>query len=287
MKKHVENKAESNSIKKENMGKKSRKYLKPLLIVLLVLLVGIFGYSAYRVTTTLHEYHESEVYYDQTKQMAVSVNDPQQQTVGRKTGGSDPELTMLESSPIDVDFDTLRQTSADIRAWLYSPGTKIDYPVVQAKDNAYYLHRFMDGSYNPSGTLFMDYRVEGDFSSKHTVIYGHHMGDGSMLASLVEYRSQEYYDEHPVMYLNTPDGNYRLDIVSGFVTWYDSRLYTFDFVSRTEFEDWFALMRSYSDFESDVEVGIDDRIVTLSTCTYDYDNARYVVMAKLVPLAEG
>ena len=68
------------------------------------------------------------------------------------------------------------------------------------------------------------------------------------------------------------------------MTWYDSRVYTFDFESRTEFEEWVNLMRGYSDFSSDVEIGLDDRIVTLSTCTYDYDNARYVLMAKLVPL---
>ncbi len=282
--KHAEEKPEGK--RHAGSAKKKNRFLKPLLIVLFIALLGVFGYSAWHVTTTLHQYSESAHYYETTRSTAVSVTDPQQ-TVGTKTDNSAPEVKKLEVSPITVDFDVLRQSSSDIRGWLYCPDTKIDYPVVQAKDNAYYLYRFMDGTYNPSGSLFMDYRIAGDFSSKHTVIYGHHMGDGSMLASLVEYRSQEYYDEHPVMYLNTPDGNYRLELVSGFVTWYDSRLYTFDFVSRTEFEDWFALMRSYSDFESDVEVGIDDRIVTLSTCTYDYDNARYVVMAKLVPLAEG
>ena len=86
------------------------------------------------------------------------------------------------------------------------------------------------------------------------------------------------------MYLNTPNGDYRLDVFAGFVTWYDSRVYITYFLSRVEFEEWYTLMRSYSDFSSDVEVGNDDRIVTLSTCAYDYDDARYVLMAKLVPL---
>ena len=107
---------------------------------------------------------------------------------------------------------------------------------------------------------------------------------GSGTYANAEAARQAYYDGHPVMYLNTPEGNYRLDIFAGFVTWYDSRVYSFDFESRTEFEEWLNLMRGYSDFSSDVKVGQDDRVVTLSTCTYDYDNARYVLMAKLVPL---
>ena len=260
-----------------------KKYVKPLLIVVFILLMGVFAYSAYRVTHTIHEYNESDRYYEQTRQSAVS-KDPSAVSQGRT--GSDKKDEKLEYSPIDVDFDELLKSSPDIKGWLYSPDTKIDYPVVQGKDNSYYLHRLMDGTYNPSGTLFLDFRCGSDFSSKNNVVYGHHMQDGSMLASIVSYHDQAYYDEHPVMYLNTLDGDYRLDIICGFVTWYDSRVYTFDFGSRTEASEWLDLMRSYSDFESDVEVGVDDRIITLSTCTYDYDNARYVLMAKMVPLAK-
>ena len=259
-----------------------KKNIRTILIVVFVLLVLVFLYSAYRVTHTIHEYNESARYYNKTRKEAVILDDPSVVPL-------DPSSTTVPqkermTSPIKVDFDALMNTNSDIKGWLYSPDTKIDYPVVQAMDNSYYLYRFMDGSYNPSGTLFMDFRNMGDFSSKNSVIYGHHMTDGSMLASIVNYKDQAYYDEHPVMYLNTLEGNYRLDVLAGFVTWYESRGYTFDFESRTEFEEWITLMQSYSDFQCDVQVDPDDRIVTLSTCTYEYDNARYVLMAKLVPL---
>lgn len=260
-----------------------KKTVKILLGVLFALLLVVFVYSAYQVTSTIHEYNEKDRYYERTRESAVThVETPS--SPGAKPETTDAPDSVRETSPISVDFETLEETCADIKGWLYSPDTKIDYPVVQSKDNSFYLHRLMDGSYNPSGTLFIDYRCLGDFSGRNTIIYGHHMNDGSMLASIVEYKNQAYYDAHPVMYLNTPDGDYRLDVVCGFVTWYDSRVYKYMFESRTEFEDWFALMRSYSDFTCDVEVGVDDRLVTLSTCTYEYDNARYVVMAKLVPL---
>lgn len=259
-----------------------KKNLRIILIVVFVALVLVFLYSAYRVTHTIHEYNESARYYERTRKGAVVVDvPPAKDAEASAVSEAEPQRVI---SPISVDFDSLTRDCADVRAWLYSPDTRIDYPVVQARDNAYYLSRLMDGSSNSSGTLFMDFRNMGDFSSKNTVIYGHHMKDGSMLASIVDYANQAYYDEHPVLYLNTPGGNYRLEVFAGFVTWYDSRVYTFDFLSRTEFEEWLTLMRSYSDFICDVEVAPDDRIVTLSTCTYEYDNARYVLMAKLVPL---
>ena len=259
-----------------------KKNIRTILIVIFVILVLVFLYSTYRVTRTIHQYNESTRYYERTRKDAVVVDDKPASPLA-PGDVSDPEQQRM-TSPISVDFDALTENNSDVKAWLYCPDTKIDYPVVQSKDNSYYLYRFMDGSYNPSGTLFIDYRNMGDFTSKNTVIYGHHMGDGSMLASLVDYADQTYYDEHPFLFLNTPEGNYRLDVFAGFVTWYDSRVYTFDFESRTEFDEWVNLMRGYSDFSCDVNVGLDDRIVTLSTCTYDYDNARYVLMAKLVPL---
>lgn len=253
-----------------------------ILVPLFGLLLAIFLYSAYQLAGIVHNYSESRTSFEEIRRTAVTPNEQPDAT--RAPGSPNSPAVIRESSPLIVDFTELQNQNADVRAWLFSPDTRINYPVVQGPDNSFYLHRLMDKSYNPGGTLFIDYRCEKDFTSKNTLIYGHHMNDGSMFASIVEYKDQQYYDDHPVMYLNTPEQNYRMDIVCGFVTYYDSRVYTIDFASRTEFDDWFTLMRGYSDFVSDVEVESDDRLVTLSTCTYDYDNARYVLLAKLVPI---
>jgi sortase B len=111
------------------------------------------------------------------------------------------------------------------------------------------------------------------------------MNDGSMFASIVNYKKQEYYTAHPNLYLNTPSGNYRLAVFSGFVTYADSSVYTFDFAGDADFMDYVAKMKGFSDFSSDVTVSASDRIAVLSTCTYEYDDARYVLFAKMVPIA--
>ena len=289
--------------KAKNRG---RTAIRVLLIVILFLLVFLFIYSAYNVFRPLYYYKQSETSHETVQKEVVRVRvtpdpagQPEQQSDEQAgTEGEAPAPTeaprirpkkplsehQLEASPIEVDFDSLQAVNTDVKAWLYCPDTVINYPVLQGESNYVYIERLYDYSYNPGGELFMDYRCASDFTDKNTIIYGHHMSDGSMLASLVEYASQDYYDQHPVMYLNTPDGDYRIDIVLGFVTSHDSRVYKFRFQSREEFMSWFSDMRNFSDFESEVEVGVDDLIVTLSTCTYEYDNARYIVMGKLVPL---
>ncbi len=254
-----------------------------IFIILFLALLLVFAYSAYRVTGTLHEYSESDRYYEKTRQVAVSTQPPSQ-SAGRQSSDGETVPVPADRSPMTVDFDALMQLCPDARAWLCLPDTVIDYPVVQGRDNDYYLHHLLDGSENPGGSLFLDFRSPSDFTGWNTLIYGHNMSDGSMFHTLPRFKEQSFYEQHPFLYLNTPQGDYRLEVFACFVTWHDSRVYIRDFGSRTEFMEWVDLMRSYSDISSDVEVGPDDRIVTLSTCSYEYDDARYVVMTKLVPL---
>ena len=155
---------------------------------------------------------------------------------------------------------------------------------MQAEDNFYYLHRFIDGQYNASGSLFHDCTCYGDFSGKNTVLYGHNMNDGSMLASIRNYKDQEYYNEHPVMYLNTPTQNYKIEIFSAYTTDAESDTYKMFFESEADFarnlDDW----RVQSLVSTNVDVSVDDRVITLSTCTYEFYNARFVIQGKLTPV---
>ena len=190
-----------------------------------------------------------------------------------------------ETVPISVDFDYLTDNNPDVVGWLYSENTPINLPLAQAKDNDYYLRRMLDGSWNAAGTLFLDYRNAGNFSDGNTVIYGHNMKDKSMFAELLNYKDQTYFEEHPIMWLLTPEGNYQVELVAGYVTSASARIYSIGLPE----EDLFALVEkavSQSTFISDFQLSRTDRFVTLSTCSYEYDDARYVVLGRLVPLDE-
>ncbi len=195
-----------------------------------------------------------------------------------------PDATPAPTPLFQPNFEALSAINDDIAGWFISEGTVIHYPVVKGKDNSYYLTHLFDGSRNRMGTLFIDCDNAPDFADSNTIIYGHHMKSGAMFASLVGYREQTYYNVYPTMVLLTPHGNYRVELFAGYTTGAASETYQKTFDSADAFAEYLATVRAKSDFKSDVDVTPEDHIVTLSTCTYEYDNARYVVQGKLVAL---
>lgn len=271
--------------KTETKGKS--KTLTAVLLLLVIVFGVVFGYSAYQLYSMASEYYESRQRYNAVADLAMSTTEPAATTAPFAVPGSEEtEVAAIETSPIQVDFDALLAQCSDIVGWIYCEDTVINYPIVRGNDNDYYLHHFIDGSYNGGGTLFMDYKNNKSFSDPNSVIYGHRMNDGSMFASLKKYNTDpEYYSKHPTLYVNTPTQNYRMDIFAAFVCDADSDTYTFGFPDDAAFQRWLSRMVSQSDFKTDVEVGPQDHVLTLSTCTYEWYDARYVVMGKLVPIA--
>ena len=200
------------------------KTVKILLIVLCVVCVGVFCFSGYKLFSTLNEYRVAQRSYDKMSEQFVSTDAPTASLAPVTEADSAQEDK--EVSPIKVDFDQLLAQNSDVCGWLYSKDTVINYPIAQGSDNNEYLHHLLDGSYNSSGTLFVDCECGPEFSGTNTVVYGHNMKDGSMFNSLTNYKEQSYYDEHPVMYLNTPKQNYKIEIFSAYICNYDSDTYT-------------------------------------------------------------
>ena len=188
-----------------------------------------------------------------------------------------------EATPITVDFEVLQAENADIVGWLYCPDTEINYPVVQSRDNDYYLRRLLDGTWNVAGTLFMDYRNADDYSDWHTVIYGHNMKNDSMFGTLPEYRSQEYYEQHPAWYLLTPTQNYKIELCAGYVTPSDSDVYNLE-NSKEERDRILETALEQSCFNANVSVSDEDKLIALSTCSYEFENARFVLTGRLLPI---
>lgn len=186
----------------------------------------------------------------------------------------------LETAPIQVDFSALQAESPDIVGWLYCPNTTINYPLVQAENNQYYMHRLPNGKDSAGGSLFLDCTNAWNFSDPNTVIYGHDMKDGSMFGYLYNYDSQTYYVAHPTFYLLTPGGNYRMDVVYANVVPDDSDIYQMQ-MDETQFQTWRDQIRSSLIIPMGDPAKDAAHFVTLSTCSYEYDNARFVVIGAL------
>ena len=264
------------------MGKKTA-----LFIILILSAVGA-AIAGKKLFTALNEYKAGEGIYEEISKIAYATT----QTVSTPTAISDiTEITITpetEESTLPekkkrspVDFDRLAEISPDIRGWIRLEGTRVDYPVMQSKDNDYYLSRAVNGEWNKVGTPFMDFRNNGDFSDRMTVIYGHYMGDGSMFTDIHNYKSQKYYDEHPYIDLFTPDGSYRLIPVAGVFQNVEYWDVTFDYESDEAFLRQIDNWKAVSTFKSDTEYDADDRFIVLTLCTYDVENSRYLLIGKI------
>lgn len=248
--------------------------------MLCAVLLCVFVFSAFKIITTLRGYKIAEENYNALSQQFVTTAE----TTPKPSDAPDEEEEPVEVSPISVDFASLQAQNPEAAGWIYCPNTVINYPIAHTEDNFTYLNHLLSGEQNANGTIFIDCQNAKDFSDKNTLIYGHNMNDGSMFASLRNYRDAAYYPEHPCLYISTPDKNFRLDLFAGLVTEPDSYVYARQFDEEEQFLAYIESAKAESTFQSDVEVGIEDQICVLSTCTYEFNDARYVVIGKLVEI---
>lgn len=185
-----------------------------------------------------------------------------------------------QTGPKGIDLSWWQSHYNDIIGYVYSPGTPISYPIAYDGNNEYYLHHDLYGNYSEYGTIFLDARVPSDFSGHNNVLYGHHMSDGTMFASISNYKQQWYYDAHPYFFLYTNAGKYRVDLFAGIVV-----PGTHEVFSTSLSADQLQRFINNSTFYSGKGVP-SGQIVTLCTCSYEAANYRYVVLGELVKLED-
>lgn len=230
--------------------------------------VGILC-SAFILFKDGFEYAKGDAAYQQIRQFGELSEPPTNQSIEPFKG---------------VDFTSLEKINPDVTGWIAAEGTEIDYPVVRGKDNEYYLQHLFTGDRNKLGSIFMDYRNHSDFSDRNTIIYGHNMKDGSMFSSLTKYKDQQFYDNFPNMMLYTPVGNFTIELFAGFIVDGNYEYVRFDFKDDHNYQSYIDTLKRKSTFEANTIVKASDRIVTLTTCTYEFDNARYILFGALKPI---
>ena len=193
---------------------------------------------------------------------------------------------------IFIGFEALKKQNSDIRAWMKIDGTNINNPVYQTKNNDYYVSHDMEKRSSRYGALFIDKdaTIGKDHNSQNVVIYGHHMRDGTMFGPLKNYTDINFYKAYPTIDFTTlyNQGTYKVFAV--FITntikshdngeVFNYRRHTFG--SGEHFLEFIDEAKKRSIINTNVEVYEDDEIITLSTCTYEFEEARLVVMARKV-----
>lgn len=180
-----------------------------------------------------------------------------------------------------LDFEALCAYNPDIVGWIRIPGTSISYSIVQAGDNNKYLRHSIDLTWNEFGWPFMDYKNASDFTDKNTVIYGHNIVSGLMFADLSYIYNGILGNDVEIDIYRKDYRLLRYKVFSSYII--DPEIYytSTAFSNDESYSEFLNVIQNRTSLMTNQSVGVDDTIITLSTCTSDAKR-RIVVHAKLV-----
>jgi sortase B len=232
-------------------------------IILIFIAAAIFILAAVCVYIFYPEYKESDDYNKKIKYFEEISPDNPNNNYDDKNAGL---------------LDDLKNINSDICAWITIPDTNIDFPIVQCEDNEYYLSHDIEKNYSYMGVPFLDYRNNSDFSDFNSIIYGHNIKNRRMFSDINKFKTQEFFDTHTVGYLTLNDRKHTINFIACDVVESTSFAYTTVFLSDDEKDNFIenirknaVCMRNFDDLKN-------KNLCTLSTCSYEFDNARTVLI---------
>lgn len=170
----------------------------------------------------------------------------------------------------------------DYRGWIKVDNTNIDYPIVQGKDNSFYLDKDINKNYVSSGSIFMNYLNNG-FNDENTILFGHHMRNKTMFAQLEKYKEKEFFqNDNDIKIEVENDKVLTYKVFSVYVTDANDNYIKTNFDNKSEYKEFLDKIKNKSIYKSDINVDENDKIITLSTCSYEFNDARMVVHGKLL-----
>ncbi len=181
-----------------------------------------------------------------------------------------------------VKLEPLQEVNEDVLGWICIPGTQVSYPLMRGEDNSYYLKHAWDGTYSAAGSIFLECQNQASLLDFNTIVYGHHMGNGSCFAQITHYKKEEFYREHPCVYIVTQNDLRRYEIFAAYEAPIDSETYRIRISDPAKKQTALDHYIQSSLWKSEITPDLNSYILTLSTCVGNgrYEN-RFVVQAVL------
>ena len=203
------------------------------------------------------------------------------------------DFTGLEVPERNIDFTSMQQeVNADIYAWVYVPGTKVDYPILQrSDDNEFYLDHDVNGKSASCGSIYTEKYNNKDFNDNHNVVYGHNMKNGTMFKTLRYYDDKEFFEENKYIYIYTAEDTRVYEIFGAYENTDEHLLLNYTTENLGEYQKYLDKVKKLGDacghFNRDMTVNSGDKIITLSTCIANKANSRYLVQGKLIAVEKN
>ena len=255
---------------------------------LLILLSSIFLFCGWKLLLYCRDSAKNQNRYDALASQVEEVRTTEISATVPAATAAPSEMVPESESPVLPELRELLEYNPHLVGWLEIEDTVIDYPVVQTPDRPeYYLYRNFDGEYSDWGCLFAGALCDAE-NSDNVIIYGHHMNDGSMFASLMDYEKKSYWETHPVIRFDTLTQRRTYEIFAIVRTTatldegFPYHRFT-DAESEDDFDLFVAQCKALSLYDTGIIPEYGDKLICLSTCEYSRQNGRFVVFGVYRP----
>lgn len=218
--------------------------------ILTAVLVIIIFICIYKITDKNYEYYKADKSYEEVRNVKNSI---------KKTSLSD--------------------INSDYRFWINIPGTSIDYPVVQTSDNNFYLKNDFYKNKSINGAIFLD-KSNKISSDENLIIYGHNMRNGSMFQDLTNFKDKDFFHKG-IVKISKENKQYTYEIFSVFTEKSSNVQLKTNFKNKEQFNLYINDLIKKSIYKKNIDSKNITKIITLYTCSYDFEEARTIVCAAL------
>lgn len=242
-----------------------------LVVILLLLLAG--SYSAFAL------WDNERIY--------AAAGDVQADMIKLK-----PEIVLSDEEDSVADFSQLLKVNGDVCGWVTLDNTNVDYPVLQGDNNFSYINTDVYGDFSLAGSIFLDSRSSREFADPYSLIYGHHMADNKMFGDLDLYKDEKFFQENTTGSLILPNKAYKLEVIACLLVpasedhifeptmWKDSNISRFlEFTENNSLNLHDEVLAELKTAEEPFQ------ILALSTCSYEYTDARTILLTRMIPFS--
>ncbi|MGL5254551.1 MAG: class B sortase [Brevinema sp.] len=235
--------------------------------IIVIGIAGVLFFCGFKIYQIYWEYKDGSDVYEEIEEY---INIPE-----------DPEETVGEAEDEDseyIDFSKLQEMYPDIVGWIQIPELGISYPILQGKNNSFYLNHLPTGEAGRCGSIFLDCNNDPNFGDTNSIVYGHHMKDGTMFAALKHYKelSQTTY-----LYVYTPYDVLQYQVISAYQGSTANRAYTYYFPEEKDVLEFHKFVLGKTEIRTVVESSLEDKFITLSTCDNQSNSGRFIIHGKL------
>lgn len=249
-----------------------RKIINIILVAIIIVCLSIIGYKYYN-------YNKDDKLNSEIQDLQPVINEASDLD-NNSSGENDGQDQSKGGNYVNsANEEELKSINSDYKMWIQIENTNINYPVVQGSDNDYYLkHNFRKES-NISGTVFVESANDID-NDKNIILYGHNMRNGTMFNNITNYKEESFFNEDNKINIIMNNTLYEYEVFSVYVKNVSEVNLAIGFANEDEFINYAYNEADESLYKKDVDFSAEDNLITLVTCSYEFTDARTIVVAR-------